>query len=85
MKLGVVLFNLGGPDCLEAVQPFLQNLFSDPAIISLPGFLRKPLAKLIARRRTPLAKKIYEHLGGRFPHPHRNRGASAGAGRSTRA
>jgi len=67
VKLAVVLFNLGGPDCLEAVQPFLQNLFSDPAIIGLPSFLRRPLAHYIARRRTPLAKKIYEHLGGSSP------------------
>ena len=67
MKLAVVLFNLGGPDCLEAVQPFLQNLFSDPAIIGLPAFLRRPLARFIARRRAPLAKKIYEHLGGCSP------------------
>ena len=67
MKLAIVLFNLGGPDCLEAVQPFLQNLFSDPAIISLPSFLRRPLARFIAARRAPLAKRIYEHLGGRSP------------------
>jgi ferrochelatase len=67
VKIAVVLFNLGGPDRLEAVQPFLENLFSDPAIISLPAILRRPLAKLIAARRTPLAKKIYEHLGGRSP------------------
>jgi len=67
VKLAVVLFNLGGPDSLEAVQPFLQNLFSDPAIISLPGFFRRPLAKFIAARRAPLARKIYEHLGGRSP------------------
>ena len=67
MKLAVVLFNLGGPDRLEAVQPFLQNLFSDPAIINLPSFLRLPLARFIAMRRAPLAKKIYEHLGGGSP------------------
>jgi ferrochelatase len=67
VKIAVVLFNLGGPDSLEAVQPFLQNLFGDPAIINLPSFLRKPLAKLIAARRAPLARKIYEHLGGRSP------------------
>src|SRR6185369_8468763 len=47
--------------------PFLQNLFSDPAIISLPGILRRPLAKLIAARRAPVARKIYEHLGGGSP------------------
>jgi ferrochelatase len=61
------LFNLGGPDSPAAVRPFLQNLFSDPAIISLPGILRRPLAKLIAARRAPVARKIYEHLGGGSP------------------
>ena len=40
MKLAVVLFNLGGPDSLEAVEPFLRNLFSDPAILSVPWFVR---------------------------------------------
>lgn len=67
MKLAVVLFNLGGPDSLAAVQPYLQNLFSDPAIIQLPGIVRRPLAKFIAAKRAPFAKKIYEHLGGRSP------------------
>jgi ferrochelatase len=67
VKLGIVLFNLGGPDGLEAVEPFLRNLFSDPAIISLPGLLRKPLARRIARRRAPLARTIYGHMGGRSP------------------
>jgi ferrochelatase len=67
VKLGIVLFNLGGPDGLEAVEPFLCNLFSDPAIISLPGLLRKPLARRIARRRAPLARTIYGHMGGRSP------------------
>lgn len=67
MKLAVVLFNLGGPDSAEAVEPFLRNLFSDPAIISLPWIIRKPLARVIARRRAPLAGKIYGHIGGRSP------------------
>ena len=67
MKLAVVLFNLGGPDSPEAVEPFLRNLFSDPAIISLPAIIRLPLARLIARRRAPVARKIYEHIGGRSP------------------
>ncbi|HEU5097120.1 MAG TPA: ferrochelatase, partial [Reyranella sp.] len=40
VKIAIVLFNLGGPDSLEAVQPFLRNLFSDPAIIALPSWLR---------------------------------------------
>ena len=67
MKLGIVLFNLGGPDSPEAVEPFLRNLFSDPAIIALPGIVRLPLAWMIARRRAPLARAIYDHMGGRSP------------------
>ena len=45
MKKAIILFNLGGPDSLNAVEPFLFNLFNDPAIISLPKLLRYPLAK----------------------------------------
>ena len=67
MKKAIILFNLGGPDSLDAVQPFLFNLFNDPAIISLPTFLRYPLAKLISRRRTPVAKAIYAEMGGKSP------------------
>ncbi|HYJ35933.1 MAG TPA: ferrochelatase, partial [Rhizomicrobium sp.] len=67
MKLAVILFNLGGPDAPDAVEPFLRNLFSDPAIITLPAPLRLPLAWLIARRRAPIARKIYGHIGGRSP------------------
>lgn len=67
MKLAVVLLNLGGPDSLEAVEPFLKNLFSDPAVISLPGFLRRPVSRLIATRRAPVARKIYQEMGGRSP------------------
>src|SRR6185295_6346321 len=67
MKLAVVLFNLGGPDSLDAVRPFLRNLFSDPAIIRLPAFLRRPLASLIASRRAPIAREIYARIGGRSP------------------
>ena len=67
MKLAVILFNLGGPDSPEAVEPFLKNLFSDPAIISLPAILRRPLAAFIARRRAPIAREIYAKIGGRSP------------------
>src|SRR5471032_507213 len=67
MKLAVILFNLGGPDSPEAVEPFLRNLFSDPAIIALPAIFRLPLAWLIARRRAPVARAIYDHIGGRSP------------------
>ena len=49
------------------MEPFLFNLFNDPAILNLPKFLRYPLAKLIANRRAPTAKKIYEELGGSSP------------------
>ena len=67
MKKAVILFNLGGPDKMENVEPFLFNLFNDPAILNLPSFLRYPLAKLISNRRAPIAKKIYEELGGSSP------------------
>ena len=67
MKKAIILFNLGGPDNLKNVEPFLFNLFYDPAILNLPFFLRYPLAKLIANRRAPTAKKIYEELGGSSP------------------
>jgi len=67
VKIAVVLFNLGGPDSLEAVEPFLRNLFADPAILSLPGVLRRPLARFIAARRAPIAREIYAKIGGRSP------------------
>ncbi|MBP7670388.1 MAG: ferrochelatase [Ferrovibrio sp.] len=67
MKTAVILFNLGGPDSPAAVQPFLFNLFNDPAIIRLPGLPRWLLAKLISRRRAPVAREIYAKLGGRSP------------------
>jgi protoporphyrin/coproporphyrin ferrochelatase len=67
MKKAVILFNLGGPDKLENVESFLFNLFNDPAILNLPSFFRYPLAKLIANRRAPIAKKIYQELGGSSP------------------
>ncbi len=67
MKKAVILFNLGGPDSLDAVEPFLFNLFNDPAIISLPTIFRYPLAKFISRRRTPVAKAIYAEMGGKSP------------------
>jgi ferrochelatase len=67
VKTAVVLFNLGGPDSLEAVEPFLRNLFSDPAIISLPLALRIPIARFAARRRAPVAREMYARLGGKSP------------------
>ena len=67
MKKAIILFNLGGPDKLENVEPFLFNLFNDPAMLSVAGFLRYPLAKLISKKRTPIAKKIYTQIGGGSP------------------
>ena len=67
MKKAIILFNLGGPDKIENVEPFLFNLFNDPAILNLPTLLRYPLAKLISNRRAPVAKKIYQELGGSSP------------------
>lgn len=66
-KIAVILFNLGGPDRPEAVEPFLYNLFSDPSMIRLPGWLRLPLARLIARRRHKVAAEIYAAIGGGSP------------------
>ena len=66
-KKAIVLFNLGGPDGPEAVEPFLFNLFSDPAIISLPNPLRWFIAKFISKRRAPIAQNIYAELGGESP------------------
>ena len=68
-RVGVVLFQLGGPDSLETVEPFLYNLFTDPDIIDLPlAFLfRKPLARFIARKRSPKIQEHYREIGGRSP------------------
>jgi protoporphyrin/coproporphyrin ferrochelatase len=68
-RVGIVLFQLGGPDSLEAVEPFLLNLFLDPDILPLGplGLLRRPIAKLISSRRsTPVAGK-YAAIGRRSP------------------
>lgn len=66
-KCAVVLFNLGGPDAPEAVRPFLFNLFNDAAIITLPQPLRRLIAWLIAWRRAPTARAIYDRIGGASP------------------
>jgi protoporphyrin/coproporphyrin ferrochelatase len=66
-RIAVVMFNLGGPDSLEAVEPFLFNLFNDPAIIGLPWPLRPLLARLISKRRREEASGNYAHMGGRSP------------------
>jgi protoporphyrin/coproporphyrin ferrochelatase len=66
-RTAIVLFNLGGPDSLDAVQPFLTNLFNDPAIIRVPALLRSILAAWIARRRALTARHIYAQMGNRSP------------------
>jgi protoporphyrin/coproporphyrin ferrochelatase len=66
-RIAVVVFNLGGPDSAAAVEPFLCNLFNDPAIIGLPWPLRPLLAKVIARKRAVTARGIYARIGDRSP------------------
>ena len=66
-KIAIILFNLGAPDNLQAVRPFLFNLFFDKNIIRLPYFLRLPLAYLISKKRDKTAQEIYKILGGGSP------------------
>ncbi len=65
---GVLLFNLGGPETLDDVRPFLYNLFSDPDIIRLPWRpMQKPLAWLISTQRYKKSRGYYELIGGGSP------------------
>lgn len=64
-KIAVVLFNLGGPDSLDAVQPFLENLFNDPDIFKLP--FQRTLARFIAKKRAPKVQEEYKLIGGKSP------------------
>ncbi|KAL7121943.1 hypothetical protein ACP275_01G015100 [Erythranthe tilingii] len=69
-NIGVMLLNLGGPDTLNDVQPFLFNLFADHDIICLPRlfrFLQRPLAQLISVLRAPKSKEGYASIGGGSP------------------
>lgn len=68
-ETAVALLNMGGPDSLEAVRPFLQNLFSDPEILRFPlsGLFRRPLAWWIARVRSGRVIPHYRAIGGRSP------------------
>ncbi|KAJ7521668.1 hypothetical protein O6H91_19G063000 [Diphasiastrum complanatum] len=69
-KVGVLLLNLGGPETLDDVQPFLYNLFADPDIIRLPRlfrFLQRPLAKFISTLRAPKSAEGYAAIGGGSP------------------
>jgi protoporphyrin/coproporphyrin ferrochelatase len=68
-KIGVVLFQLGGPDSPAAVEPFLYNLFCDPDIINFFGawFARRPLARWIAKNRAGVVREHYNDIGGHSP------------------
>jgi ferrochelatase len=68
-RVGIVLFQLGGPDTLEAIEPFLYNLFCDPDIIDFPlaRIARKPLAKLISTTRARKVQHHYATIGGGSP------------------
>lgn len=66
--IGVILLNLGGPDSMQAVKPFLYNLFSDRKIIRLgPSFMQKPLACLISTLRSGKTRRLYSLIGGKSP------------------
>jgi ferrochelatase len=65
-KIAVVLFNLGGPDSIESVEPFLYNLFCDPDIFKIP-FGQKLFAKIISNRRAPKVADEYKLIGGKSP------------------
>lgn len=67
MKCAVVLCNLGGPADSAEIRPFLRAMFSDPAIIRAPGFVRYPLAWIIAHSRGPKSEEIYQKIGGGSP------------------
>ena len=67
-KIGVLLMNLGGPERITDVGPFLYNLFSDPEIIRTPfPFFQKPLAWLISTLRSTTSQQAYLSIGGGSP------------------
>ncbi len=67
-RTGVLLLNLGGPEKIEDVRPFLYNLFSDPEIIRLPfPWLQKPLAWFISTMRSKKSEDNYSEIGGGSP------------------
>src|SRR5258708_10946912 len=77
-RVGIILFQLGGPDSLTTVEPFLRNLFLDPDIIPLGplNFIRGPLARYIAKKRTPpqpsaTARSAVAHPSASSPNPSR--------------
>lgn len=67
MKDAILLVNMGGPARRNDVEPYLREIFSDPAILALPGIVRKPLASLIAMKRADEVAERYESIGGYSP------------------
>lgn len=67
MKEALLLVNMGGPGSLAEVKPYLRAIFRDPAILPLPGLLRKPLANWIATRRAGIVAERYRKIGGGSP------------------
>jgi ferrochelatase len=66
-QTAVLLLNMGGPDSLDAVRPFLRNLFSDPAIVGIPALFRRPMAAMMSARRARKVRPRYELIGGKSP------------------
>jgi len=66
-QTAVLFLNMGGPDSLDAVRPFLRNLFFDPVIIDLPAVFRRPLASFLSARRALKVYPRYERIGGKSP------------------
>lgn len=67
-KTAVILLQMGGPDSLQSVEPFLYNLFSDREIIKIgPAFLQPFIAKMIVKRRAPKSAENYRQIGGKSP------------------
>jgi len=63
----MLLVNMGGPSDVNEIPGYLKSIFSDPAILPLPGFLRIPLAGIISRRRAPKVSEKYNMIGGASP------------------
>lgn len=66
-KKAIVLLNMGGPDSIQAIRPFLYNLFSDNDIIQIPRLIQKPVAFLISSIRAKKTQYYYEIMGGKSP------------------
>ncbi len=67
MKKGLLLLNMGGPNNLDEVELFLRNMFADPRILPMSGWMRKRIGSMIVRRRLEEAQENYRELGGRSP------------------